>query len=636
MHRQFRNYKFYIMLFADALLFSCALYLAYLFRFDFNIPSRYFAQFVSILPIAIPIKSTSFFLFGLYRGMWRYTDLRDSWRLLQACLMSSLGILAVLLFWDRFTGYPRSVFILDFLLTFLFCGGLRVIIRTMYLHKGNLKAHLFLDFSTYWKRRSGLKRVLLIGAGNAGEKLLREIIENPDMLYEPVGFLDDEPEKKNRTIHGVQVLGGVEDLGEVAQQGNVAEVFIAIPTATGKQVRRIVEACKQCNIDYKILPGLGDLMEGKVSVRNLRDVRYEDLLGRETVRLEMDSIEHILMGKTVLVTGAGGSIGSELCRQIVRFQPKTLILLDSSEEKLYAMQMELRHEFHFTSEISILGRVQDEKLIKKIFSKYSPQIVFHAAAYKHVPMLEGNPWEAVFTNIIGSRVVMAAADEFNAERFVLVSTDKAVRPTNVMGATKRATEIIMQTIMKGSSTKFMAVRFGNVVGSSGSVIPLFRRQIEHGGPVTVTHPEVTRYFMTIPEACQLILQTGAMGEGGEIFILEMGTPVKIADMARDLIRLSGRVPDEDIEIVFTGLRPGEKLYEELITYGEGIVETRHEKIMVLRPESDHDQQNHSDARLDAQIQDLLNSAINHDMEGIKQKLTEIVPEYARSSSKSVL
>ncbi|MFW6324759.1 MAG: polysaccharide biosynthesis protein, partial [Desulfovibrionales bacterium] len=476
--------------------------------------------------------------------------------------------------------------------------------------------------------------VLLVGAGNAGEKLLREIIENPGMNYEPVGFLDDDSVKRNRTIHGVQVLGTVHEMEEVLRrEGNISEVFIAIPTATGKQVRRIVDTCKQCDVDYKILPGLSDLMEGKVSVRSLRDVQYEDLLGREPIHLEMDPIKDILTGKTVLVTGAGGSIGSELCRQIVKFQPEKLILLDSSEEKLYAMQMELRHELHFASEISVLGRVQDAQLVKKIFTRYKPHIVFHAAAYKHVPMLEGNPWEAVHTNVIGSRTMMEAASEFRAERFVLVSTDKAVRPTNVMGATKRATEIIMQDGMRDSSTRFMAVRFGNVVGSSGSVIPLFRRQIEHGGPVTVTHPEVTRFFMTIPEACQLILQAGSMGKGGEIFILEMGTPVKIADMARDLIRLSGKEPDEDIEIIFTGLRPGEKLYEELITHGEGIVETRHEKIMVLRPNQDLKNEGMA---LNGLIQALLQSAIEHDVDTIKEKLAELVPEYTKSSSKSVL
>jgi FlaA1/EpsC-like NDP-sugar epimerase len=635
MHRQLTNYKFYVMLLLDASLFGLSLFSAYLFRFDFSIPFHYKSQLINILPAAIVLKSANFFTFGLYHGMWRYTDLRDFWRILQASFISSLILISFLLFWDRFTGYPRSVFIFDFFLTFVFCGGLRAFIRTIYLHKENLKAQLFSNFLTYQKRNSGLKRVLLIGAGNAGEKLIREIIENPQMMYEPVGFLDDNLKKKSRTIHGVPILGAVEDLGKILQKvRDISEVFIAIPTASGKQVRRIVDACKQCDIDYKILPGLGDLMEGKVSVRNLRNVRYEDLLGRDPVHLETDSIKHVLTGKTVLVTGAGGSIGSELCRQIVRYQPEMLILLDSSEENLYAMQMELRHELHFISETAVLGRVQDDQLVRKIFSKYTPHIVYHAAAYKHVPMLEANPWEGVETNVLGSQIMMEAARDFGAERFVLVSTDKAVRPTNVMGATKRATEILMQITMNNTGTKFMAVRFGNVVGSSGSVIPLFLRQIEHGGPVTVTHPEVTRFFMTIPEACQLILQAGAMGVGGEIFILEMGTPVKIADMARDLIRLSGREVDGDIEIVFTGLRPGEKLYEELITHGEGIFDTRHEKIKVLR--ADQGLQNLLGKTLDTQIQELLSFATSHDVNGIRQKLTEIVPEYTNSSSSSVL
>jgi FlaA1/EpsC-like NDP-sugar epimerase len=635
MYRQLRNVKFYFMLISDALLFGTSIVLAYFFRFDFNIPQRHFDGLLSILPLIITIKSFTFILFGHYRGMWRYTDLRDFWRLLQASVVATFILITMLLFWDRFTGYPRSVFVIDAFLTFLFSGGLRAFIRTAYLHKGNLRTSRFFDFTTSIKHRAALTRVLIIGAGYAGEKLLREIIENPGMRYDPVGFLDDDPEKMNRTIHGVQVIGTINDLeGVLRQEVNVSEVFIAIPTATGKQVRRIVEACKQCQIEYKILPGLGDIVEGKVSVRNLRDVRYEDLLGREPVRMEVDFISHILTGKVVLVTGAGGSIGSELCRQIIKFQPKMLILLDSSEEKLYSMQMELRHELGFAAEITILGRVQDAKLVNNIFSRYKPDIVFHAAAYKHVPMLEGNPWEAVHTNVLGSRAMMEAAREFRTDRFVLVSTDKAVRPTNVMGATKRATEIIMQTMVAGSSTKFMAVRFGNVVGSSGSVIPLFRRQIEHGGPVTVTHPEVTRYFMTIPEACQLILQAGTMGEGGEIFVLEMGTPVKIMDMARDLIRLSGKEPDVDIEIVYTGLRPGEKLYEELITHGEDVVETKHEQIMVLRPNQIPQQQ--TIEQLNNQLRGLVTTAMNYDVTGIKQKLSEIVPEYTLSSSQSVL
>ncbi|HOT83800.1 MAG TPA: polysaccharide biosynthesis protein, partial [Candidatus Defluviicoccus seviourii] len=382
------------------------------------------------------------------------------------------------------------------------------------------------------------------------------------------------------------------------------------------QMRRIVETCKACRVPYKTLPGIGEIIDGRVSIKALRDVNYEDLLGRSTVQLDMEEIQGYLKGKSVLVTGCGGSIGAELCRQIVRFQPQTLILVDASEANLFYIELALRNELRFDRCRAVLGRIQDEKLMTDVFERYHPQVVFHAAAYKHVPMLENNPWEAVFNNILGSRVIMEIARRNGTERFVFVSTDKAVRPTNVMGASKRVTELYLQAFEETGPTRFMAVRFGNVVGSSGSVIPVFLKQIEQGGPVTVTHPEVARYFMTIPEACQLILQAGAMGEGGEIFLLKMGKPVRIADMARDLIRLSGREPD-DVKIIFTGLRQGEKLYEELITSGEGVVPTGHDKIMVLRAASRSDAASSPDewmARLDAQLTGLYAAAERFDAE----------------------
>jgi FlaA1/EpsC-like NDP-sugar epimerase len=386
------------------------------------------------------------------------------------------------------------------------------------------------------------------------------------------------------------------------------------------------------------LPGIGELIDGRVSVKLLRDISYEDLLGRSPVNLNIKGIRNYLDGKAILITGCGGSIGSELCRQVVKYQPRSIILLDSSESNLFNIQMEMQNENYCRHCEAILGRVQDETLMNNIFEKYKPEVVFHAAAYKHVPMLEKNPWQAVFNNIIGSRVVMEMAVKHHVDRFVLVSTDKAVRPTNVMGTSKRVTELIMQC-QQGNGTRFMAVRFGNVVGSSGSVIPLFRRQIEQGGPVTVTHPEVKRFFMTIPEASQMILQAGTMGEGGEIFFLRMGTPVKIADMARDLIRLSGKEPDVDIKIVYIGLREGEKLYEELITVGEDILPTGHEKVMVLRSNSHFNgAKNPQEAKkhLYHELDELAKIAARHDAKGIKIKLKEIVPEYTPQENEGVL
>ncbi|HYA14895.1 MAG TPA: nucleoside-diphosphate sugar epimerase/dehydratase, partial [Syntrophales bacterium] len=453
-----------------------------------------------------------------------------------------------------------------------------------------------------------------------------------------VGFIDDDAKKLGRSIHLVPVLGSVKDLPRIVEREDIEEVLIAIPSANGERMRCIVDICKGCNVFYKTLPGIGEIIDGRVSVNFLRDVRYEDLLGRPPVQLDATGIKNYLSRRTILITGCGGSIGSELCRQVIKYEPSSLILVDASEANLFHIQMELQHELHYQNFIVILGHVQDGRLMKSVFEEFQPQVVFHAAAYKHVPILEKNPWEAITNNIQGSRGVMELAVEYGVDRFVLVSTDKAVKPTNVMGASKRVAELLLQSL-QGYTTKFMAVRFGNVVGSSGSVIPLFRRQIEQGGPVTVTHRDVNRFFMTIPEAAQMIIQAGAMGQGGEVFILRMGTPVKIVDMARDLIRLSGREPDKDIKIVFTGLRDGEKLYEELITVGENIVPTGHEKIMVLRSDGFcNGLKSLKDLRewLNSKLQDLYDAALRHDAQAVKRKLREIVPEYSPQDTKNVL
>jgi len=618
----------------DAVLFAAAHVIAYLFRFEFHLGSWEIQNIQLVLLWFIPVKFAVFFGFGLYRGMWRYTSVWDVWNLFKAAIVSMLIGMAVILYLYRFSGYSRAVFLLDGVLTFLLTGGLRFLIRGYYISQGWLKTDSLIRVPT--KPR---KKVIIVGAGDAGEKILREVLDNEQLNYAVVGFVDDDPQKQGRSIHGFSVLGGISDLESIIGNGDIDEVLIAIPSASGPEMRRIVGICENCHVQFKTLPGIGEIIDGSVSVKVLRDVSYEDLLGRPPVQIDPTGIRNYIDGKAVLITGCGGSIGSELCRQVVRFKPRLLVLLDSNEANLFTIQMELQQKIHFKDCQAVLGQVQDESLMKAVFSKYRPQVVFHAAAYKHVPMLEMNPWEAVSNNIQGSAVVMKTAVDFDVERFVLVSTDKAVRPTNVMGASKRITELLLQSL-QGNRTKFMAVRFGNVVGSSGSVIPIFRKQIERGGPVTVTHPEVTRYFMTIPEAAQLIIQAGAMGKGGEIFILEMGTPVKIADMARDLIQLSGRVPEVDIPIVFTGLRPGEKLYEELITSGEGIIETGHNKIMVLRS-NDFSNGNGGDIqafrqRLDQELASLLNAADRHDSAAIKERLCQIVQEYTPDEAESVL
>ncbi len=631
MYAQFKNPNFYLMVITDVLFFTVALYLSYFFRFDFTIANIDFEQIGNLLLWIIPLKVFIFFSIGLYRGMWRYTSVRDFWLLTQSCFLSTLLIMVIVLTVSSFQGYSRAVFIMDGFLTFLFAGGVRIAIRSF--------------FAIYVNQMSGmhpsliasLTKVLIIGAGDAGEKILREIIDNYKLNYEVVGFIDDDTQKHGRTIHGIRVLGNVERLPAILKRETVHQILIAVPSASGDQIRHIVETCQKCNVSYKILPGIGDLIDGRVSVKLLRDISYEDLLGRSPVQLNVKDIRNYLDDKTILITGCGGSIGSELCRQVIKYQPHRIILLDSSESNLFNIQMEILNENFYRNCEVILGSVQDETLMNNIFERYKPEVVFHAAAYKHVPMMEKNPWQAVFNNIVGSRVAMEMAVKYHVERFVLVSTDKAVRPTNVMGASKRVTELIMQC-QQGNGTRFMAVRFGNVVGSSGSVIPLFRRQIEQGGPVTVTHPEINRFFMTIPEAAQMILQAGTMGEGGEIFILRMGTPIKIADMARDLIRLSGKEPDVDIKIVFTGLRDGEKLYEELITVGEDILPTGHKKVMVLRSNGFFNGAKNRQAAkeyLYKKLDELEKMAEGHDSKGIKIKFKEIVPEYTPQENESV-
>ncbi len=635
-----RNLRPCAILILDSAVFTLAWFLAYWLRLDFHLAPRYIEQIMIVLPFLVCAKLVIFGASGLYRGMMRYTSMADLWRLARASMVSMLLAAFFIHYGSPIKGVPRSVVLLDAALTFLMVGGFRVLIRTWFESRQNGQGLKLLSRAGFRGRRKAAKRILIIGAGGAGEKLLREIFDNPEIEYEVVGFLDDDPLKWGRSLHGAPIFGPVEKLPDVLLIRDVDQVFISMPSATGLQVRRIREICEQAQIPHKILPAIGQILKGKVSIKALRDVRYEDLLRRPPVRLDSAGIEQVLTGKKVLVTGAGGSIGSELCRQLIRFNPGEMILVDAGESNLYSIQMELKHEHGFHNYHCILSRVQDRPLMEDIFRTHRPDVVFHAAAYKHVPMLERNPWEAVFNNVLGSRVVMEMAHKYGVERFVLVSTDKAVRPTNVMGTSKRLTELILLSF-KGSPTRFMAVRFGNVLASSGSVIPLFRRQIEQGGPVTVTHPEVTRYFMTIPEASQLILQAGALGEGGEIFVLEMGTPVKIADMARDLIRLSGKEPGKDIEIEFTGLRPGEKLYEELITQGEDIQRTAHEKIMVLETNGRWNwhglNTKESYCRwLDQHLEDLYRTAETHDPCAIKQKLHEMVPEYTPQDTECVL
>ena len=460
-------------------------------------------------------------------------------------------------------------------------------------------------------------------AGDGGEKIYREIQNNDRLQYAVVGFLDDDLAKVGRKIHGIPVLGRISDIKSIAKKINAEEALIAIPSATSKQMRNILSYCRESGIKFKTIPGIGELINGKVTVNTIREVDYRDLLGREMIKLDEEKIGSYLYDQCVMVTGAGGSIGSELCRQICRFRPGRIVMYERAESPLYEIDHELKQDFGDIEIIPVLADVREKEQLEKAFETNRPHTVFHAAAYKHVPMLEMQPWKAVDNNIQGTANLIEITNKFNVERFVFVSTDKAVRPANVMGASKRIAEMLIQS-QNGcglSHTKYMTVRFGNVVGSIGSVVPLFKKQIQKGGPVTVTHPDVTRFFMTIPEACQLILQAGAMGKGGEIFLLEMGTSIKIVDMARDLIRLSGFEPETDIKIEYIGLRPGEKISEELIIEGENVIPTSHEKITVLKG------MDCNLPLLNGKIHQLMQIAKDQQIETIKEKLKEIVPEY---------
>jgi len=616
-----RNKNFYLMLFVDAFFVIAAYYLSYFLRFEGQIPERELDNLKSGLPYILVFKLFTFLMFSLYRGMWRYTGVVDLLNVLKATATSSVGIVLAVLFIYRFQGFPRSVFAIDWVLTFVFIGGIRVFIRMLLSEKGDFHFLLQSPFSPKKVTRAK-KRLVILGGGGAGEKMLREIMDNRGLDYEVVCFLDDDPKKRGMKIHGIPILGPLEKVHEMAFRDELDEILIATPTATAKQMRRIIHACEATGLKFRTTPGIGELIDGKVSFKKTREVSFEDLLGRDPVDLDMRSISDYLTDQNVLVTGGAGSIGSELCRKIAGFNPRNLIIFDKTENNLFHIEAEFRDKFPSIRITPILGDLQHLVFLEKLFMAHKPKVIFHAAAFKHVPIVEMNPWEAIFNNVVGTKNIAEASHRFEVERFIMVSTDKAVKPSSVMGATKRVAEMI--TCCRGASnpSRFISVRFGNVIGSEGSVVHLFKRQIERYGPVTVTHRDITRYFMTIPEACKLILQAGALGAGGEIFVLDMGTPIKIWDMARDIIRLSGYKPDVDIEIKEIGLRPGEKLYEELVTESEEIVQSAHEKIFVLKG-----QNNISLDWLNQKVEELVNLALNQDAGGIKSKLKEVVPDY---------
>lgn len=537
-------------------------YIGLFLRFEGKVADKYFEAWFHFLPVMILVGLAVYYLFGLYNRLWRYAGVNEILTICFAVSVSTIG--SSLYMYMSKPGFPRSVYIIAWGFNVACVGSSRLLLRILYYH--------------YKGRHSQRSRVLIVGAGDAGAMIARELQHRYYESKKLVGFIDDDREKYNRILFGVKVLGNRKAIKKIAELYDIQEIIIALPSASGKQLHSIIEECKKTKCVVKTVPGIYELIDGKVSIQQVRNIDLEDLLRREPVKLDLLKIAGYLTGKRVLVTGAGGSIGSELCRQIAALAPKTLILLGKGENSIYEINRELQDKFSNIKIEPIIADVRDQERINRIFDNYQPQVVFHAAAHKHVPLMELQPDEAVRNNIFGTKILAEAAAKASTDLFILISTDKAVNPTSVMGVTKRVAELIIQNMNLSSNTKYAAVRFGNVLGSRGSVVPLFKQQIANGGPVTITHPEMKRYFMTIPEAVQLVLQAGAFAEGGEVFVLDMGEPVKIADMVDDMIRLSGFEPGVDIKIKYTGLRPGEKLFEELLTAEEGTTATQHQKI----------------------------------------------------------
>ena len=553
---------------------TLALYVSFLLRFEFEM--QYGELFIYWLPWFILIQTIVFYFMGLYARIWRYTSLFDLFAILSSIsiswLIASIGVLFVM----GTKGYPRSIFLIYLLSNTIITVASRISVRVYYSY---FKQDVATDTNHH------RKSLLLIGAGKTGDKIAREILTTSRNHFSIAGFVDDDPNKQGAMLQGVKILCGVNNINSL--KINYDELLITAPSASGDQMRRIVNACKKTGKKYKTVPALNEIIDGEISLAVVRDVSYADLLGREEVKLDMNSIEDMLQGKRILITGAGGSIGSELVKQCLSFDPVEIICLDISEEKIYKIGQQFSELGNKTVIKPVLATINNKKHLEKVFLENRPQIVFHAAAFKHVPIQENHPWTAVNTNIGGTMNLAEISDKYFVDKFVLVSTDKAVNPVNVMGATKRVAEKLILSFNMQSKTCFSAVRFGNVLGSSGSAIPTFQKQINNGGPITITHPEMTRYFMSIQEASQLILQCGALARDGEIFLLKMGKPIKIVQIAKDLIRISGFEPDIDIPIVYIGLRPGEKLYEELKSYGEKKINTEHKKIMILKEEKNY-------------------------------------------------
>ena len=613
------RYRRVLVFLAHIVAFAISLALTFLLIHDMQLKRQWlFYQFPLMLMFVVPIKLIVFGCFKQYSGWWQYVGMSDLLAIAKASLVSTF-VIVIIWYGANQSAFIRrgitglseisdGIILLDFFVTMMVLSGIRMAVR---LYHEEFTAEV----------STGLKRFLIVGAGDAGEALLRETMRMKVAQYDVIGFVDDDPRKQGVSIHGVKVLGRVDELPRICNKHNVEEIAIAMPGANRHQLRHVVQICQGTQIRFRTVPSITDIASGKLSVSQIRDVDIGDLLGRDVVELDLDQIESFLKDKTILVTGAGGSIGSEMCRQVCKFGPKHLLLVEQAENPLFFIERELKKEYPDVPMTALIRDITNKSRLRQIFEKYKPQVVIHAAAHKHVPLMETNPGEAINNNVIGTKNVADSANEFGADDFVMISTDKAVNPTSIMGSSKRIAEMYVQSLDGTSNTHFTTVRFGNVLGSNGSVVPIFKKQIAAGGPVTVTHPEMERYFMTIPEASQLVLQAATLGKGGEIFVLDMGEPVKIVHLAREIITLSGFRPDEDIEIVYSGMRPGEKLFEELSIEGEDMLPTRHPKIAAWQNiPVDRDV-------LMQTISKLLRVAKTQDHDRIVELIKTVIPEY---------
>lgn len=607
----------------DAILVILALYAAFMLRFNFEVSTPYYHQYLLVVPFFVLVRLACFWGFNLYRGILRYASTSELTAIffsttLGTAILSAANVLVIPFVpavWGTYehAGHMQrvglAILIIEYVMTMLLVGA------------GHFSRRLMLSGLFRRADTGDLRRVVIMGAGDTGEAVARQMIHSPVRAYQPVAFVDDDPNKQLHSIHGIPVAGTSGDIPEVISKYDAQEVLIAIPGIGPKKLRQIVDICEHARVGFKIIPSIKDVFQGRVSINHIRPVEIEDLLGREEVRLELSEERNYIKGETVIVTGAGGSIGSELVRQVLRFDPKKIVLLGRGENSIYELAAELNSKVASGKLCLVIADVRDEAKLHAVVEQYRPTIFFHAAAHKHVPLMELHPDEAIKNNVRGTWNVAKAAESVGAKKFIMISSDKAVRPTNVMGASKRVAEMIVFCMAKTSRTQFVAVRFGNVLGSRGSVIPLFKRQIAQGGPVTVTHSQITRFFMTIPEAVSLVIQAGSAREQRRLFLLDMGEPVRIVDLARNLIRLSGLEPDKDIEIRVTGLRPGEKLTEELLTAGENVKATDMGKIFMTEPDD-------VDCNvLWEDVAELERLAEKADAEGIRQKLKHLVPDY---------